>query len=134
MYQSKLDKDMRCPIKYWQEIFEGKWKSCIVCVLAEKKTLRYGMIRDEIGDITDTVLSTDLKELLDAGIIERKQYEEMPIRVEYSLTEKGWSVVPVLHTVCKWAGEYYHDMKKDEEEGMKVKECHHLVNWNKMIE
>ena len=79
---------MRCPIKYWQEIFEGKCKSCIVCVLAEKKTLRYGMIRDEIGDITDTVLSTDFKELLDAGIIERKQYEEMPICVEYSLTKK----------------------------------------------
>lgn len=123
MYQAKYEKDIRCPIKYWQEIFEGKWKACIVCILSEYDSLRYGRIREKIGGITDTVLSNDLKELTEANIIERKQYDEIPIRVEYSLTEKGQSVLPVLCTVCAWAKKYYLEVENAEIRCCKYEKC-----------
>lgn len=113
MYQAKREKDIRCPIKYWQDIFDGKWKVCIVCVLEKKSRLRYGMIKEVIGDITDTVLSGSLKDLVDAGIVERTQYDEIPIRVEYSLTERGRSVVPVFAGICQWAREDYLKIREN---------------------
>ena len=109
MYQRKLEKDIRCPLEYGLEIFGGKWQSRIICVLAEKKTLRYSTLRKEMGNITDTVLSATLKELIADGMIVRHSYDEIPPRVEYSLTEKGRSVVPILQSICRWAGAFHKD-------------------------
>lgn len=96
MYQHKLEKDIRCPLEYGLEIFGGKWKSRIICVLAKKEVLRYSELRKEMGNITDAVLASMLKELIQNQIIERHSYDEIPPRVEYSLTTKGQSVVPIL--------------------------------------
>ena len=98
-YQHKLDKDIRCPLEYGLEIFGGKWKSRIICVLAAKETLRYSELRREMGNITDAVLAAALKELITAQIVNRISYDEIPPRVEYSLTEKGRSVVPILQSI-----------------------------------
>ena len=96
MYQPKLEKDIRCPLEYGLEIFGGKWKSRIICVLAEMKTLRYSELRKEMSNITDAVLASTLKELIRDKIVERKSFDEIPPHVEYSLSEKGLSVVPIL--------------------------------------
>lgn len=64
MYQKKLDADIRCPLEYGLEIFGGKWDSRIICVLAEKETLRYSEIRKEMANITDAVLAASLKKLI----------------------------------------------------------------------
>ena len=88
MYQRKLEKDIRCPLEYGLEVFGGKWNSRIICVLAAKKVLRYSEIRKEMGNIT---------------------YDEIPPRVEYSLSEKGISVVPILQSICKWSGAFYKE-------------------------
>ena len=109
MYQPKLEKDIRCPLEYGLDIFGGKWKSRIICVLANMGTLRYSHIRKEMTNITDAVLAVTLKELMADGIIDRKQYDEIPPRVEYILTEKGVSVVPILQSICKWSGAYHRD-------------------------
>lgn len=109
MYKLKLDKEIRCPLEYGLDIFGGKWKSRIICVLSEKNMLRYSAVRKEMTDITDAVLAAALKELISDGIIERKQYDEIPPRVEYSLSKKGKSVVPILQSICKWSGVYYND-------------------------
>ncbi|WP_296400510.1 helix-turn-helix domain-containing protein [Acidaminococcus timonensis] len=109
MYKKKLPPDIRCPLEYGLEIFGGKWKSRIICVLAAKKNLRYSQLRKEMANITDAVLATTLKELLQSGMIERKSYDEIPPRVEYSLSEKGKSVVPILQDICKWSGLFYKD-------------------------
>ena len=85
MYQHKMEKDIRCPLEYGLEVFGGKWKSRVICVLAEKKILRYSEIRKEMTNITDAVLATTLKELIAYGIVNRKQYDEIPPRVEYSI-------------------------------------------------
>lgn len=109
MYKSKLEKDIRCPLEYGLEIFGGKWKSRIICVLAEKKFLRYSSLRKEMANITDAVLAATLKELIADEIVERMQYNEIPPRVEYSLTKKGKSVVPILQSICQWSGAYHKE-------------------------
>ena len=109
MYHKKLEADIRCPLEYGLEIFGGKWKSRIICVLAAQKTLRYSGIRKEMCNITDAVLAATLKELITSGMVERHSYDEIPPRVEYSLTEKGESVVPILQSICHWAGIFYKD-------------------------
>lgn len=109
MYQKKLEADIRCPLEYGLEIFGGKWKSRVICVLNEKGTLRYSGIRKEMMDITDAVLASTLKELIADDLVARKQYDEIPPRVEYSLTDKGISVVPILQSICKWSGIFHKE-------------------------
>ncbi len=109
MYKPKLEKDIRCPLEYGLEIFGGKWKSRIICVLAEKNTMRYSTLRKEMVNITDAVLAATLKELIADEIVERRQFNEIPPRVEYSLTQKGISVVPILQSICRWSGAYHKD-------------------------
>ena len=107
MYQKKFDTDIRCPLEYGLDLFGGKWKSRVICVLAGKGVLRYSSIRREMMNITDAVLAATLKELIADDLVMRKQYDEIPPRVEYSLTEKGCSVVPILQGICKWSGVFY---------------------------
>ena len=109
MYQPKMKKEIRCPLEYGLEIFGGKWKARIICVLAETGVLRYSSIRKEMADITDAVLASTLKELIANEIIKRIQYDEIPPRVEYSLTEKGISVVPILQSICRWSRSYHKE-------------------------
>ena len=108
-YQKKLEDDIRCPLEYGVAIFGGKWKSRIVCVLSANERLRYSELRKELYNITDAVLAATLKDLIEDGIIDRKSYDEIPPRVEYSLTERGASVVPILQSICQWAGAFYKD-------------------------
>lgn len=113
-----LESDMLCPIEFGLEKFGGRWKSRIICVLAGQDAIRYSGIRKELSNITDAVLASMLKELIKDGLISRMQYEEIPPRVEYSLTDKGHSVVPVLQTICQWSRE-----SSDEELSKKLPAC-----------
>lgn len=114
MYQKKLDPDIRCPLEYGLELFGGKWNSRIICVLANKGVLRYSELREEMGNITDAVLAATLKVLITNNLIERKSYDVIPPKVEYSLTEKGKSVVPILQSICKWSGIFYKEDSENE--------------------
>lgn len=109
MYKPKLEKDIRCPLEYGLDLFGGKWKSRIICVLAAQETLRYSQLRAELANITDAVLASTLKSLIANDIVRRKQYDEIPPRVEYTLTEKGVSVVPILQSICHWSGAYHKE-------------------------
>ena len=68
-------------------------------------------------NITDEVLASTLKDLIEDGLIDWKSYDEIPLRVEYSLTEKEVSVVPILQSICKWLGIFY---KEDNENKIKI--------------
>ena len=85
-----------CPLEYGLEIFGGKWKARINCVLSSKKFMRYNELKKILKNITDAVLAEMLKELAENEIINRIKYNKIPPRVEYSLTEKGKSVLPIL--------------------------------------
>ena len=103
MYQKKKDDDIRCPLEYGLSLFGGKWNSRVLCVLAACGPLRYSEIRNEMVNITDAVLAATLKGLLQNGLIHRHDYEEIPPRVEYSLTSRGQSAIPILQSICQWA-------------------------------
>lgn len=99
-YQRKIEKDIRCPLEYGLDVFGGKWNSRIICVLANKESLRYSEIRKEMGNITDAVLASTLKDLAKNGLVIRKSFDEIPPRVTYELSEKGKTVVPILQSIC----------------------------------
>ena len=80
--------------------FKDKWNFCIICVLANKKTLRYTLLRKEMVNITDAVLVPTLKHLISNGIIERKSYDEILPRTEYVLISRAEPVVPILQDIC----------------------------------
>ena len=74
-------------------------------------------------NITDAVLASTLKDLIEDGLIDWKSYDEIPLRVEYSLTEKEVSVVPILQSICKWLGIFYKE--DNENEMVQCQKCDH---------
>ncbi|MCR4830765.1 MAG: helix-turn-helix transcriptional regulator [Pseudobutyrivibrio sp.] len=95
-----------CGLKKVLNIVGGKWKIMILCVIDNNEVVRYGDLRRTVYGITNTMLAQSLKELESDGLICRTQYNEMPVRVEYSLTEKTKSMIPILLELKKW-GETY---------------------------
>lgn len=91
-------------MEYGLSVFGGKWKSRIICVLAQNNKLRYSELRKELANITDAVLAAALKELIADDMVARKAYNEIPPHVEYELTEKGKSAIPILQSICRWSG------------------------------
>lgn len=111
MSQRKESDHIRCPLEYGLKIFGSRWNARIICVLSAKEVLRYSELRKQIGNITDAVLAASLKSLIESEIVVRKSYDEVPPRVEYSLSEKGASVVPIIQSICKWSGIFYKEDK-----------------------
>ncbi len=108
-YEPKIEKEIMCPLEHGLNIFGGKWKSRIICVLSANSFMRYSEIRKELGNITDAVLAAMLKELIADKLISRKQHNEIPPKVEYSLTEKGRSVLPIFQSICLWSRQQTED-------------------------
>lgn len=97
-----------CPIGESLRMIGGKWKMRIICTLYVDGTQRYNDLVHKTRGVTNAMLSSSLKELEADGIVVRKQYEEIPPRVEYSLTERGRELWPILHRLAHWAvGERY---------------------------
>jgi len=92
-----------CPIGEALAMLSGKWKLRILCGLKVDGTLRYNEIKRRVPGITPAVLSSSLKELEADGLISRTCYADVPVRVEYSLTEKGDALWPVLHRLAHWS-------------------------------
>lgn len=75
----------------------------IICILSDMSPKRYSVIKRSLGDITNMMLAQSLKELEAAGLVSRTQYNEVPPRVEYSLTERGKNAIPMLTAAAQWA-------------------------------
>lgn len=104
-----------CPLRYITDILGGKWKMPIICILADQKPKRYSTIKRRLRDITNMMLAHSLRELEADGMVTRVQYNEIPPRVEYSLTERGVSAVPVLTAAAEWAVHELGDRARCEE-------------------
>ncbi len=97
-----------CPIGEALRVIGGKWKMRIICTLYVDGTQRYNDLVRKTSGVTNAMLSSSLKELEADGIVTRRQYEEIPPRVEYALTKRGRQLWPVLHRLARWAtGEEY---------------------------
>ena len=103
MYKHKTEKDIRCPLEYGMDIFGGKWKPRILCMLSLNGSMRYGELKKELDTVSDTMLAATLKEMINDDLVRRIQYDEVPPKVEYSLTEVGESLKPVLANICIWS-------------------------------
>lgn len=90
-----------CPMRYAWLAIQGKWKLPVIYVLCENGTLRYNELKKALG-ITNVMLSNTLKEMEEEGLVLRTQYNEIPPRVEYSLTELSDLLVPILAEFSHW--------------------------------
>ncbi len=101
-YIYKLDgKVFHCAMDVTMNYIGGKWKTVVLWYL-KGGTLRFGELKKRIPDITEKMLSLQLKALEDDGLVSRKVYAEIPLRVEYAMTERGRSLIPVLDAIAKW--------------------------------
>ena len=91
-----------CPLMSALKLIGGKWKIPILCALHQDGTTRYNELKRKIRGITNTMLASSLKELEDDGLICRKQYDEMPVRVEYTLTAAYDGLIPILKQLALW--------------------------------
>lgn len=92
-----------CPVRNVIARFSGKWTMLVLCVLAENEATRFNEIGRAIPDISPKVLTETLKRLETDGLVSRTLYAEIPPRVEYSLTELGKSLIPLLGSLITWA-------------------------------
>ncbi|MFB5265654.1 winged helix-turn-helix transcriptional regulator [Paenibacillus enshidis] len=90
------------PFGYTLSVIGGKWKMLILYLLAEKQPVRFNDMKRQIGAITFKTLSSQLKELEADGMVNRKEYPQVPPKVEYSLTEKAETLLPILEQLCDW--------------------------------
>ena len=93
---------LECPVTYTLSILGGKWKWLIIYLLFEHNILRYGELKKRLLGITHKMLSQQLKELDAANLINRKEYQQIPPKVEYSLSEQGKTLLPILNLMCEW--------------------------------
>jgi DNA-binding HxlR family transcriptional regulator len=92
-----------CPVGLALASVGGKWKLRIICTLYVDGTQRFGDLLKKTQGVTSAMLSASLKDLEADGIVTRRQYEEIPPRVEYALTEHGRDLWPILHRLAHWA-------------------------------
>lgn len=97
--------EYKCPLEVTMELIGGKYKGVIIGHLIDK-TLRYNELQKLISHATPKMLIQQLKELEDDGIINRKPYPVVPPKTEYSLTERGKSLIPAIIELNKWGINY----------------------------
>lgn len=88
------------------QIFSGKWRMAVIYKLSKKESYRFGELRREIPGITNAMLTTILREMEENGVITRKQFIEIPLHVEYALTQKGKDLFPIFFEILKWSAKY----------------------------
>lgn len=95
-----------CPLQEAMDMLGGKWKMSILCSLTMDGPTRYNDLKRKMKGISNTMLAKSLKELEEAKLVLRKEYMEVPVRVEYETTEKTKSLVPILTELAKWHVEH----------------------------
>ena len=98
--------DYYCPIEVTLEVIGGKWKMIILWHLGKAGTKRFGELKALIPDITQKMLVNQLRELEEDRIVHREVYAVVPPKVEYSLTEYGQTLIPVLDLMYEWGKTY----------------------------
>lgn len=97
--------ETKCPLIYALEIIGQKWKLPIMWYLFENNFTRYNELKRKVKGITNMMLTKSLKELEEHNLIVRIQYETIPPKVEYALTERGKSLLPALNELSIWGEE-----------------------------
>ncbi len=94
-----------CPVTATMQVLGGKWKAILINAIYHTSPARFGELKRSVKGITQSMLTQQLRELEDDGIISRKIYAEIPPRVEYTLTEFGLTLSPILQSMAEWGKE-----------------------------
>ena len=106
-----MKKDLpACPVEITMGLIGEKWKVLIIRDLLTGKK-RFGELKKSVTSITQKVLTNNLRQMEASGLVKRKVYAEVPPRVEYSLTETGLSLKPVLDSMVEWGNDYREKQK-----------------------
>lgn len=100
------EQEKECPVKRTINLFQGKWNLRIIYELSKQEALRFGALKRAIPYISNTVLTSTLKELENQGLVLRKQFNEIPPHVEYSLTESAKELDQVFQAMRDWGNKY----------------------------
>jgi len=114
MYKRKIKQERLTPFDQVMVILGNKWNSRLLSIFHKKGVLRYNEIRKALPGISDPVLSNALRILQAEKIVSRKQYEEVPLRVEYGLTDRGQELVDLCKQICAWGFKYYPGVPEEE--------------------
>lgn len=95
-----------CPVTATMKVLGGKWKPILINAIYLTAPARFGELKRSVRGITQSMLTTQLRELEDDGIINRKIYAEIPPKVEYTLTEFGLTLSPIIVAMAQWGKEY----------------------------
>ena len=106
-----VEKLPACPVETTLTLISDKWKVLILRDLLPG-TKRFGELRKSIGHVSQKVLTAQLRQMEQSGLVNRKVYAEVPPKVEYSLTEVGYSLKPILDAMWTWGEEYQKKMEK----------------------
>lgn len=107
-----------CAMDLTMKFIGGKWKTIVLWYL-KNKTYRFGELKKQIPDITEKMLSLQLKALEEDGLIKREVFAEVPLRVEYSMTDFGKTLIPILNEISKWGRNLGETKGKIEEVSLK---------------
>ena len=103
-----------CPVEATLELIGGKWKGIVLFYLLDGR-LRFSELKRQVGDVTQRMLTKQLRELEASGLVSRTVYAEVPPRVEYELTKDGQSLKPVLAALRKWGESHALKLLKNRE-------------------
>ena len=101
-----IEPQSNCPMRKTLELISGKWRTHIIYELCKKPSCRFGELKKALPQITNTMLTSTLRDLENYGIVHREQFNEIPPHVEYSLTEKGHALLPTFLELAKWGENY----------------------------
>ena len=107
---STAEKLPACPVETTLTLISDKWKVLILRDLLPG-TKRFGELRKSIGHVSQKVLTAQLRQMEQSGLVNRKVYAEVPPKVEYSLTDVGYSLKPILDAMWTWGEEYQKKME-----------------------
>ena len=108
---STAEKLPACPVETTLTLISDKWKVLILRDLLPG-TKRFGELKKSIGHVSQKVLTAQLRQMEQSGLVNRKVYAEVPPKVEYSLTDVGYSLKPILVAMWTWGEEYQMKMEK----------------------
>lgn len=103
-----------CPITTFHKIISGKWKILILWYLTNRP-LRFSELKRKLPDVTQKMLTNQLRSLEEDGLVLRKVYPVVPPKVEYSLTEIGTEIIPLLNSMYKYGVMYSNSMNEDKD-------------------
>lgn len=98
-----------CKIEGALSILVGKWKPIILLYLMSEGTMRYGELKKALVNITPKMLTTQLRELEEEGLVSRVVFPQIPPKVEYSMTEYGMTLKPILEAMHEWGTAHLND-------------------------